>query len=415
MASEKLENLSINIDSEWYCKEKVSNISSISNEIQNIIYLYTLPITGTFGILAAIICVIVFTRPQMKCSLNVYLAGLSFFDLILLSTSIIIYPLLAGCTSQGSIEVCRVFAKLTLIFYPISLMAQVASVYTCVAITVDRFLAVKYPLKMRMWCSASKATFIVICIGIGSILFRIPSYFENTLGECGLYVQTKFAKNKYYYAFYHLYGQLFYLFIIPWAVMIVLNVTVVYEVHTAYKIRQQLGTRQACVDDGERRCTIMAAAVLLTFMVFNLPTVLNSFIDVYFGVSRKVTYFDRARVPVANMLICFNSASNLIIYSIFGRKFRRVFVKLIIPCFKRSEYKFLTQVVQQSDGNEMTKKYSQQTNKNNGNSNGERQTGGRLVYYRDKKSICSQENIRFSETAYQKISECHTAPSLLEK
>ncbi|CEF59435.1 FMRFamide receptor [Strongyloides ratti] len=390
MAFVKEENLSLIIGSEMFCKEKVNSMSTSSNEIQNIIYLYTLPIIGTFGILAAIICVIVFTRPQMKCSLNVYLA--------------------AGCTSQGSVEVCRIFAKLTLIFYPISLMAQVASVYTCVAITVDRFLAVKYPLKMRMWCSSRKATIIVICIGIASIIFKIPSYLENTLGECGLYVQTSFAKNKYYYAFYHLYGQLFYLFIIPWAIMIVLNVTVVYEVHTAYKIRQSLGTRQNSVDEGERRCTIMAASVLLTFMVFNLPTILNSFIDVYYGVSKKVTFFDKARVPVANMFICFNSASNLIIYSIFGRKFRRVCVKLVFPCFKRTEYHFLTQVVQQSDCNEMSKKYSQTINKKNSISN-ERQNSVRLVCYREKKSLClKDENKRMSENSILQLQITNTAP-----
>uniref|UniRef100_A0A0N4ZCG9 G_PROTEIN_RECEP_F1_2 domain-containing protein n=1 Tax=Parastrongyloides trichosuri TaxID=131310 RepID=A0A0N4ZCG9_PARTI len=378
--------------SDWYCKERVLNMSTSSNNVQNIIYLYTLPITGTFGILAAIICVIVFTRPQMRCSLNVYLAGLSFFDMVLLTTSVLIYPLLAACTSLGSVGICQVFAKVTLICYPISLMAQIASVYTCVAITVDRFLAVKYPLKMRMWCSSSRASFIVFAIGIASVIFKIPSYFENTLGECGLYVQTTFAKNKYYFAFYHLYGQLFYLFIIPWAVMIVLNVTVVRAVHTAYKIRRSLTTRQgSCVDEGERRCTIMAASVLLTFMFFNLPTVLNSFIDVYYGVSKKVSLFDRARVPVANMLICFNSASNLIIYSIFGRKFRRVCVKLVFPCLKRPEYQYLTQVAQHSEGNELMKKYSQVANAK-GSFSQERENSVRLVCYRDNKSFSAIRN-----------------------
>lgn len=59
-----------------------------------------MPLTCGFGILGASICVLVFTRKQMRSSLNIYLAGLSVFDLILLTLSLIIYPPMNICVLQ---------------------------------------------------------------------------------------------------------------------------------------------------------------------------------------------------------------------------------------------------------------------------------------------------------------------------
>lgn len=68
---------------------------------QHIIYTTILPIVCIAGIFAASICVIIFTRPQMRSSLSIYLAGLSFFDLILLLVSLLIYPPMQICLQNN--------------------------------------------------------------------------------------------------------------------------------------------------------------------------------------------------------------------------------------------------------------------------------------------------------------------------
>uniref|UniRef100_A0A0R3RWF1 G_PROTEIN_RECEP_F1_2 domain-containing protein n=1 Tax=Elaeophora elaphi TaxID=1147741 RepID=A0A0R3RWF1_9BILA len=68
---------------------------------QHIIYTTALPLVCICGIFAASICVIIFTRPQMRSSLNIYLAGLSFFDLILLLVSLLIYPPMQICLQNN--------------------------------------------------------------------------------------------------------------------------------------------------------------------------------------------------------------------------------------------------------------------------------------------------------------------------
>lgn len=83
---------------ELYCE--LSNHPTTSDDLTRFVSLVLMPLTCVLGILGASICVIVFTRKQMRSSLNIYLAGLSAFDLILLIMSLLIYPAMNICVLQ---------------------------------------------------------------------------------------------------------------------------------------------------------------------------------------------------------------------------------------------------------------------------------------------------------------------------
>jgi hypothetical protein len=67
---------------------------------QVIIYSAFIPGVCLLGAIAAAVCVVVFTRRQMRSSLNVLLAGLSVFDFILLTVSLFIYLPMIRCIQQ---------------------------------------------------------------------------------------------------------------------------------------------------------------------------------------------------------------------------------------------------------------------------------------------------------------------------
>uniref|UniRef100_A0A914PIY2 G-protein coupled receptors family 1 profile domain-containing protein n=1 Tax=Panagrolaimus davidi TaxID=227884 RepID=A0A914PIY2_9BILA len=234
--------------------------------------------------------------------------------------------------------VCEFFWKTALVTYPVSLAAQTASVWTCVAITVDRFLAVQYPLKMRLWCSPAKAFVVLSIIATISFLYKMPSIFELQLDECGKLVPTDLRQNELYIVIYNTYGYLLLLIVIPWTLMIILNVVVIRAVHTAYRIRRSMTKNKGRVDDRERRCTVMALVMLSTFIMFNLLAGVNNIIEA-FSPEHPANY--RFRIPIGNLLVCVNSASNILIYSIFGRKFRRVCFQILCPCLTDRGYQWL--------------------------------------------------------------------------
>ncbi|TMS37376.1 hypothetical protein L596_004319 [Steinernema carpocapsae] len=311
--------------------------------LDHLIYSGAMPIVCSTGVIAAAVCVLVFTRPQMRSSLNIYLAGLSFFDLLLLTMSLLIYPPMSICLRKQQGLVCQFFWKTALVTYPVSLAAQTASVWTCVAITVDRFLAVQYPLKRRLWCTPTKALLVLSIIAIVSFFYKMPSIFEVDLDECGRLVPTDLRQNALYIIIYNTYGYLLLLIVIPWTIMIILNVIVVRSVHRAYKLRQNMTMSQRRVDDKEGRCTVMALVMLSTFIVFNLLAGLNNVIEAF----TEYHQYYRFRIPIGNLLVCVNSASNILIYSIFGRKFRHMCISLLFPCLLHRGYHWLqpTQVL----------------------------------------------------------------------
>uniref|UniRef100_A0A1I7YWH4 G_PROTEIN_RECEP_F1_2 domain-containing protein n=1 Tax=Steinernema glaseri TaxID=37863 RepID=A0A1I7YWH4_9BILA len=305
--------------------------------LDHLIYSGAMPVVCSTGVIAAAVCVLVFTRPQMRSSLNIYLAGLSFFDLLLLAMSLLIYPPMSICLRKQQGLVCQFFWKTALVTYPVSLAAQTASVWTCVAITVDRFLAVQYPLKRRLWCTPTKALLVLSIIAIVSFFYKMPSIFEVDLDECGRLVPTDLRQNALYIIIYNTYGYLLLLIVIPWTIMIILNVIVVRAVHRAYKLRQNMTMSQRRVDDKEGRCTVMALVMLSTFILFNLLAGLNNVIEAF----TEYHQYYRFRIPIGNLLVCVNSASNILIYSIFGRKFRHMCISLLFPCLLHRGYHWL--------------------------------------------------------------------------
>ncbi|CAI2355930.1 unnamed protein product [Caenorhabditis sp. 36 PRJEB53466] len=304
--------------------------------ISTYIYLLAIPTICVLGAGAAVMCIIVFTRKQMRSSLNVYLAGLSVFDLILLSFSALIFSPLQGCVLQGhgDTTVCHFFWRSTPWTLPISNIAQCGSVWTCVAVTVDRFLAVNYPLHSKIWCTPRRAVSILLAITVFSVLFKAPMFFELTNDDCGR-LRTSFLRdNKYYKEYYVTFGYLIALLLIPWTVMIILNVFVVKAVHKAYKIRRTMQGGKNNQEEKDRRnslrCTLMAIAMVLTFLIFNVVAAVNNLAETVFEVS--LGFWS----PIGNLLICLNSASNIVIYSLFGARFRQMCVLML--CGRQSRW-----------------------------------------------------------------------------
>uniref|UniRef100_A0AC34QHG2 G-protein coupled receptors family 1 profile domain-containing protein n=1 Tax=Panagrolaimus sp. JU765 TaxID=591449 RepID=A0AC34QHG2_9BILA len=263
----------------------------------------------------------------MRSSLNIYLAGLSVFDFLLLAMSVMIYPLMETCLQQGDRgDVCHIFWYTSVFTYPVSLIAQTGSVWTCVAITLDRFLAVKYPLHMRLWCTSKRAIWVLSFITAFSIIYKIPSFFELSHDECGRVTATSLRNHPLYIVLYITYGNVFILLLIPWLIIIILNVVTVNAVRAAYKMRCQLRMNQRTEDND--RMTKMATVTIVAFILFNS---IAGFTQIIEGFSLKIPgqqYF----LTVGNFLVCLNSASNILIYSIFGRRFRKMAFNLVCPC-----------------------------------------------------------------------------------
>ncbi|PAV62023.1 hypothetical protein WR25_00590, partial [Diploscapter pachys] len=263
-------------------------------------------------------------------SLNVYLAGLSIFDFVLLIVCMLLFTSGQACKElhYRRNPICVFYWIAGRYLIGILNIARTGSVYICVAITVDRFLAVKYPLHFKLWCTPSRALKILFGITLGTIVYRIPVFFEYTNDECGFLVASNLSTDIYYFRIYTTFSYLIYVFLVPWIIMLVLNAYVVIIVHQAYKVRGSMKRTTENYTKNLRKVTLMSITMVTFFLLFNFPAAIKHLDEVFHRKFPK--YID----PLANLLICFNSAFNFIVYAVFSARFRQLSMKIL--CNQRS-------------------------------------------------------------------------------
>lgn len=253
------------------------------------------------------------------------------------------------------------------------MIAQSASVWCMLIITLERYVAVIYPLKARFICTiknARIASTIVITIAISYNVCRFWEYSLNNNTLC--YV---LKNNAFYLRFYAHWLYFFVIFFIPFAVLLIFNGLIINELKKARLHRAEL-TRQ---QNQEHKIALMMVIVILIFFVCNsLAFVLNAIeatqnencfvtnecatnilsnhtvtakevettveVDV-----RCVSHTDAFffLVDFNNLLIEINSSVNFIVYYAFSQRYRkhfRQFLPILKECRHRNNSKTRSEI-----------------------------------------------------------------------
>lgn len=151
-----------------------SNIDSITTSL----YTYINPTICLFGLLCNILNLTVLSSNKLRESPFTYLKALAFSDLFTffftLSTSITRGTLI----NKSSIDV-ELFIKKTeiLFFIPTINLFSAMSVGSVVALTIERFLFMKFPLNAATICTKHNARRVIAVLFVFIFLFRLPMYF----------------------------------------------------------------------------------------------------------------------------------------------------------------------------------------------------------------------------------------------
>ena len=259
-------------------------------------------------------------------------------DALLLLTGLVIYPgIMTLCINFNVF--CEEYSVAVFLAYPLSLVAQTASVWTCVAIIVDRYVAVNYPLRSRRLLSVTRARRILCAITALTLCYRSPSFAELEYRNVswamanhdwqGHLARRDWSTNELYM---HVQTLLYatFMFIVPFTLMAVLNLLVASKVRAARSQNNGALRSSRVIDEREYRCTIMSLLIVVTFFAFNLPSTLcYLFIDdSHTGPTPAWQYI---LISTSNTLVCVNSAVNVLIYCM-GVRFRQEFMWLYCPC-----------------------------------------------------------------------------------
>lgn len=290
-----------------------------------------LNIVGVTGIIGNIFTMVIFSGPMKGSSTNYLLFALAFSELVINGLSILLVGLPANFPHTGTMHTFyfHVYPRYMPYLFPIWMMSLMTSVYLSLAVTIERFIATHYPLRVRTICTYRSARWTSIAVVIFSIAYNIPRFWEveyveieenNSTYNCIRY--TKLKEGYFLRDFYGFWLYSLFLFLIPFGTIAVLNILILKAVKKSNRRRKELSSSQRL----ENGVTTMLLLIVFVFFCCNILGVVNNFIKMSNGVGFTLVIID-------NNLIVLTSVLNLTIYIIFVKKFRHEFIRLF-TCHK---------------------------------------------------------------------------------
>ena len=135
---------------------------------------YVLPFIVFIGLIGNALSFIIMLKPHnRRISCCNYIAALAISDSLMLLNALVYWTVSFKTRQMWSWE-CKTMAWL---FQALSL-TSVAFIF---AMTVDRFLAIRFPFKARMWCSTHRARIAIAVISMTILLYTLPYLFTAKL------------------------------------------------------------------------------------------------------------------------------------------------------------------------------------------------------------------------------------------
>ncbi|CAF0860199.1 unnamed protein product [Didymodactylos carnosus] len=308
----------------FYCNETLLAAAEQDRTlffVRHLVKNWIWPTLTFFGVTGNILAIIVLTKRRMiMSSTNNYLMVLALVDIFYLLLTMTLNIVAHPCFKQRSFsQIITTMAK------PIADWSSNTSVWLTVTFTIERWVAITYPLQSRRWCTVYRARRIIGGVLIAALIATLPSAFEMKLvrvinNRTNVYKitaeYTELLKSKIYQKIYFNFVT-FAIVWIPLILLLIFNTILVYYVHRSkttsqetidgFKLRRHHRTAQ----NEQRKTTIMLIAVVIVFTVCQIPQAISLTLASYnheLASSNKVLIYNN----FANSLVALNASINFI-------------------------------------------------------------------------------------------------------
>ncbi|KAK7116023.1 probable G-protein coupled receptor 139 [Littorina saxatilis] len=309
--------------------------------------LYGCSVQIAVGTITNLLTIAVMTRRTMMASTTCfYFALLAVGDLMVLyfaSLRRLLYVANDHTDIYMKTEIaCRVMDFLTYLSYDLCS-------WILTAMTVDRFVAIRYPLKAAIVCTIRNAIIAIVIITLACIAKNLHFIFtfERTEGETCL---PRDRHIDFYDDVWPWIDAAFYSFI-PFSLLIFFNCIIIHCHRVALKRKRSLhacgsvttATQGSRLAGFNQRLTAMLLVVSFTFMAMTAPKVILIIIrEDYFeffppegGINIEVVARYSLVSAVFNFLMWTNHTINFFLYCLSGKRFRQELLRMIVQCLHR--------------------------------------------------------------------------------
>ncbi|XP_033738210.1 FMRFamide receptor-like [Pecten maximus] len=328
---------------------------------------YIMFILIVLGVVANILAFIILSRKSVRrTTIAVYLRALSLADTFVLITAFFRYNTykLFLTEAQDTYTVLHYSAYLNTYVEPFHWIALGVSSFVTLTLSIERFLAIRYPLTIKRSCTP----FLVrVCItGIVAIVviltspnffsFRVQEFHITNTSSIYVRVMTKLGRDTLYPCSYHIYVIPLLWYILPWIILTSLNLLLYLQVRRSARIRVGLPN----IPNPNRNLSILILLIVIIYMVCNFPISIMVFYKLVNHMSENgmciketttLTSTTSKEFDIINaiteILNILNSCLNIVVYCMVGTKFRRqlrdfLFCTLCKPVNKVSPQRVFT-------------------------------------------------------------------------
>lgn len=300
------------------------------------------------GIIGNLLALVILSKKAIRDSTtSIYLRVLAAADTAVLVTAMFRYKTYKIFLNdeEDLVSAFHFDAYIEVYVQPFHWIALGVSSFVTLSLSVERYLAVKFPLTVKQTCTVPFVRMCILIIFISTITISLPNFFSyhtklTTFANMMVVVPipTEFERQKKYTLTYHTYIVPILWYIIPWLIMLVTNILLAIQVQKSARIRVGILN----MVNPNRKLSLLIIMVVVVYMVCNLPKCILVFYGLVSGApeyrgretrqlllpSSKANTIAQAIAEILNVL---NSAINIIIYCVVGTKFRNE-LKTFITC-----------------------------------------------------------------------------------
>ncbi|CAF1183048.1 unnamed protein product [Adineta steineri] len=274
----------------------------------------------------ALVCLTVFHYMGVTTVTNLFIANLAVTDLFigLLCIPIVLISDYLLSDWPFGIFMCKFTSVAQSVFV-------VCTVYTLIAMSVDRYVAIIYPLKPKL--RRRDCRLLIIILWIFSILFSSPIFFEmhishicfhRDLNDLKEYTQTVCQTNGLYPSIQTIYNiaTLTIIYFIPLSVLSMVYIRLGWQLNKSHAPGEADSERDARIKKSKQKVIKMCFIVVIMFGVCWFP------MQLYINILRPYLdqIFDQKYVPhfyfAFHLMAMSNSCINPFIYGVMSSRFR---------------------------------------------------------------------------------------------
>lgn len=321
-----------------YQTTQIIQTSSLGTKINLIAYCYILPAICAFGIIGNIMNLITLASKRLKAVSYMYLKALAIADLLCML--FVLFFVSCEILTQLGYSFNK---KFSYGFYQAHLMlplinwALATGVYIVVALSIERFMSIVFPLKFRTWNSPTRAIKVIIM----AYIFPAIIYIPYAVGRYSVGSKTTEDGQVVYMPIDSDISQTFewqiykwtregFLRFVPIIALSILNGKIMFAFKRRQKMFNRLTKKQGQNANKDENLLYLLGGIVVMFFICNIPAAVN-LVFINETVKKRVDY--QLFRAVANILEITNHASQFYIFCTCSSNYRVTFLRKF-PCFK---------------------------------------------------------------------------------